>query len=42
LWLPLADVASAALPAPIKKLLVAIAGRNAGAGGTLELLLQPQ
>ena len=32
LWLPLADVGSAALPAPVKKLLVALAGRNAGAG----------
>jgi A/G-specific adenine glycosylase len=42
LWLPLADVGPAALPAPIKKLLVAIAGRKSDAGRTLELLLQPQ
>ena len=38
LWLPLADVGTAALPAPIKKLLVALAGRASGANRTLELL----
>jgi hypothetical protein len=41
LWLPLADVGAAALPAPIKKLLLALAGKKSGEKNrTLELLLQ--
>jgi A/G-specific adenine glycosylase len=43
LWLPLAEVGAAALPAPIKKLLLALAGRTSGQRNrTFELQLQPQ